>query len=153
MHVTQEKGIIRGREGEDRPGEMNYRGLLTPWRWKVGGGWLKFIKAAAMRSPRFHPPTNVFWFYSNFWEEIKKKQLRPFFSCHFHSICFVKELNQGNISPPTKNRFHFYFFFWERNLLHRNLAHFLTQIFKEKLLFFFNLLLFQPITATIQQLP
>lgn len=80
MHVTQEKGIIRGREDEERPGEMNRRGFLTPWRYKVGRGWLMFIKAAAMRSLCFHPPTSVFWLYSSFWEEIKKKHIEaPFF--------------------------------------------------------------------------
>lgn len=99
MHVTQEKGIIRGRDGEERPGEMNYRGSLTPWRYKVGRGWLMFIKAAAMRSPCFHPPTNVFSLYSSFCEEIKKKQSRPLFFLPFSLHLFCEGTESGKIHP------------------------------------------------------
>lgn len=124
---------------------MNYRGFLTPWRYKVGRGWLMFIKAAAMRSPCFHPPTNVFSLYSSFCEEIKKKQSRPlFFLAIFTPFVLWRDWIRENPPFCVAKTFRLLLkigfistFFWERNPLHRNLAHFSTQIFKKNLFFFF----------------
>lgn len=79
MHVTQEKGIIRGREGKERPGEMNYRGLLTPWRYKLGRDWLMFIKAAPTRSPPFPSSYQCLLILFQFLRGIRRLEAGPLF--------------------------------------------------------------------------
>lgn len=106
LHVTQEKGIIRGRDGNRRPGEMNSGAPDSlSGGMKGGKGLINVYGGSGYQNLLlFHPHTNILHFNSNLWGEIKMIPIQPSLQTPH---LFLKEVLPGDI---------YLFFFKDKNL-------------------------------------